>query len=106
MQVLSLLLSAGLAQAYTITKVDQFMYKNIDPIVTPGQYVSHMHSFFGSDAVTANTSTSAELREGCSTAMNPNDFSVYCTSTPQIPLGWCEKLIIRDPNAVPCRLRR
>ncbi|KAL4804388.1 hypothetical protein BDV18DRAFT_162150 [Aspergillus unguis] len=81
MQVLSVLLTAGLAQGYTITKVAQFMYKNIDPIITPGQYVSHMHSFFGSDAVNTNTNTSAELREGCSTAMNPNDFSVYWIPT-------------------------
>jgi hypothetical protein len=79
MQLFSLLLATGLASAYTVTTVDQFMFKNIDPIVSPGQYVSHMHSFFGSDAVTTNTSTSAELREGCSTARNPNDFSVYCT---------------------------
>jgi hypothetical protein len=63
-----------------------FMFKNIDPIVFPGQYVSHMHSFFGSDAVNINTSTSAELREGCSTARNPNDFSVYCTSPS--PIAW------------------
>ncbi|KAL4983917.1 hypothetical protein BDW68DRAFT_193952 [Aspergillus falconensis] len=81
MQLFSLLLATGLASAYTVTTVDQFMFKNIDPIVTPGQYVSHMHSFFGSDAVNANTSTSAELREGCSTARNPNDFSVYWVPT-------------------------
>jgi hypothetical protein len=78
--LLSLILTAGLARAYTVTNVDFLMFKNIDPIVFPGQYVSHMHSFFGSDAVNVNTSTSAELREGCSTARNPNDFSVYCTS--------------------------
>ncbi|KAL2846390.1 hypothetical protein BJY01DRAFT_263347 [Aspergillus pseudoustus] len=79
--ILSFLLAAGLARAYTVTNVDLFMFKNIDPIVWPGQYVSHMHSFFGSDAVNANTSTSAELREGCSTARNPNDFSVYWVPT-------------------------
>ncbi|KAL3444132.1 hypothetical protein BJX65DRAFT_297781 [Aspergillus insuetus] len=79
--LLSLLLTAGLARAYTVTNVDLFMFKNIDPIVFPGQYVSHMHSFFGSDAVNINTSTSAELREGCSTARNPNDFSVYWVPT-------------------------
>ncbi|KAL3485282.1 hypothetical protein BJX62DRAFT_229652 [Aspergillus germanicus] len=79
--LLSLLLTAGLARAYTVTKVDLFMFKNIDPIVFPGQYVSHMHSFFGSDAVNVNTSTSAELRDGCSSARNPNDFSVYWVPT-------------------------
>ncbi|RDW81530.1 DUF1996 domain-containing protein [Aspergillus mulundensis] len=81
MQVLSLLLAVGSVSAYTVTNVDLFMFKNIDPIVTPGQYVSHMHSFFGSDAVNVNTTTSAELREGCSTAKNPNDFSVYWVPT-------------------------
>ncbi|KAH8894641.1 hypothetical protein GQ53DRAFT_744736 [Thozetella sp. PMI_491] len=69
------------ARAYTITDVDQFMTKNIDPIVLPGTYASHMHSFFGSDAVTKDLPTSAELRQGCATADNPNDFSVYWIPT-------------------------
>jgi hypothetical protein len=81
----SLILSAvyGLSavSAYTVTNAPRFMLKNIDPIVFPGQYVSHMHSFFGSDAVTANTTTSKELQKGCSTAENPNDYSSYCKST-------------------------
>lgn len=73
-------LSAGLTQAYTVTTSELFMYKNIDPIIYPGQYdKSHMHSFFGSDAVTINTTTSAELQQGCSTTENPNDYSIYCT---------------------------
>lgn len=66
-------------KAYTAINVGQFMNKNIDPIVYPKQYSeSHMHSFFGSDSVTINTTTSAELQAGCSTAENPNDYSVYC----------------------------
>ena len=77
---LSFLAAAGSAQAYTVTVVDQFMYKNIDPIVLPGKYSSHMHTFFGSDAVNVNTTTSAELQAGCATAENPNDFSTYCKS--------------------------
>lgn len=65
--------------AYTDIDVDMFMYKNIDPIVFPGEYnKSHLHTFFGSDAITINTTTSAELQAGCSTAENPNDFSTYC----------------------------
>ncbi|KAB8079291.1 hypothetical protein BDV29DRAFT_187265 [Aspergillus leporis] len=79
--ILSLAQAASLAQAYTVTVADLFMYKNIDPIVVPGQYKSHMHSFFGSDAVTINTNSSAELQKGCSTAENPNDFSVYWVPT-------------------------
>ncbi|BCS19876.1 DUF1996 domain-containing protein [Aspergillus puulaauensis] len=67
MQALSLLLATGLAHAYTVTNVDFLMFKNIDPIVFPGQYVSHMHSFFGSDAVNVNTSDSEELRQGVPT---------------------------------------
>lgn len=77
----SLLWSAafGVASAYTVTTSDRFMLKNIDPIVFPGQYdKSHMHSFFGSDAVTINTTTSAEVQAGCSSTQNPNDYSVYC----------------------------
>ena len=52
------------------------MEKNIDPIVVLGVYTSHIHTF-GSDAVTANT-TSEKLQAGCTTAENPNDFSSYC----------------------------
>ena len=79
MAVRSLLALAGVAQAYTVVDSGFFMRKNIDPIVLPGQYNSHMHSFFGSDAVTANTTTSEELRQGCHTNANANDFSIYCS---------------------------
>ncbi|KAJ8116163.1 hypothetical protein OPT61_g2351 [Boeremia exigua] len=84
----TIFLSAGLlaqlASAYTQVNVaSPFMYKNIDPIVFPGSYSkSHLHSFFGSDAVTADTTTSAELQAGCTNAQNPNDLSVYWTPTP------------------------
>ncbi|KAJ4990063.1 short-chain dehydrogenase [Stagonosporopsis vannaccii] len=73
--------AAGFVQAYTNTDVSQFMMKNIDPIVVPGEYTSHMHSFFGSDVVTKDLPTSEELRAGCATANNPNDFSVYWVPT-------------------------
>ncbi|KAI9162692.1 Proline utilization trans-activator [Paramyrothecium foliicola] len=76
-----LLTGAGAASAYTIVTAGAFMEKNIDPIVVPGQYTSHLHTFFGSDAVTANTTTSKELQAGCSTAENPNDYSSYWTPT-------------------------
>jgi hypothetical protein len=71
---------AQTTNAYTQVNIaSPFMYKNIDPIVFPGQYdKSHLHSFFGSDAVTINTTTSAELQAGCTNAQNPNDLSVYC----------------------------
>jgi hypothetical protein len=74
----------GTAQAYTIVNAPSpFMLKNIDPIVFPGQYdKSHLHSFFGSDAVTVSTKTSAELQKGCTNAENPNDLSVYWIPTP------------------------
>ncbi|KAF2707199.1 hypothetical protein K504DRAFT_483362 [Pleomassaria siparia CBS 279.74] len=71
------------AHAYTQVNVaSPFMYKNIDPIVFPGQYnKSHLHSFYGSDAVTASTTTSAQLQAGCTNVENPNDLSVYWTPT-------------------------
>lgn len=74
---------AHMAHAYTQVNVaSPFMYKNIDPIVFPGQYdKSHLHSFFGSDAVTINTKTSAELQKGCTNVENPNDLSVYWVPT-------------------------
>lgn len=59
------------------------MTKNIGPIVYNGSYdKSHLHFFFGSDAVAANTNTSAELQAGCTNAQNPNDLSVYWIPTP------------------------
>jgi hypothetical protein len=69
-----------MSNAYTVTVSELLMFKNIDPIVLPGQYNSHMHSIFGSDAITTKSS---ELQKGCSTTVNPNDFSAYCKFTPQ-----------------------
>jgi hypothetical protein len=75
---LVLLATAGMVQGYTIVDSGYIMRKNIDSIVKPGQYTSHMHSFFGNDAVNVNTSTTEELMSGCTTNSNPNDLSVYC----------------------------
>ncbi|PVI04340.1 hypothetical protein DM02DRAFT_556554 [Periconia macrospinosa] len=77
-------LLAQSAHAYTqVNMASPFMTKNIDPLVFPGQYdKSHLHSFFGSDAVTVNTKTSAELQKGCTNAENPNDLSTYWIPTP------------------------
>lgn len=80
MHSFALLALAVGVQAYTVVVVDKFMNKNIDPVVMPGQYKSHLHTFFGSDAVDLNTTTSTELQTGCTTARNPNDFSIYCKS--------------------------
>lgn len=72
--------AARVTNAYTQVNIaSPFMTKNIDPIKFYGVFdKSHLHSFFGSDAVTANTSTSAVLQQGCTNAENPNDLSVYC----------------------------
>jgi hypothetical protein len=69
---------AGAAVAYTDIRFTRFMVKNIDPIVFPGAYRSHMHSFFGSDVVTKDLPTTKQLQSGCTTGQNPNDMSVYC----------------------------
>ena len=76
-------LLAQITSAYTVVQIEQpFMQKNIDPIVFPGQFdKSHLHSFYGSDAVTATTNSSAELQKGCTEAENPNDSSVYWVPT-------------------------
>lgn len=76
-------LLAQYASAYTQVNVPSpFMQKNIDPIVFPGSFSeSHLHSFYGSDAVTASTKTSAELQKGCTNAELPDDMSVYWTPT-------------------------
>ena len=70
----------GVASAYTDIRHKRFMIKNIDPIVLPGQYRSHMHSFYGSDVVTKDLPTTEELQKGCPSGENPNDLSVYCKS--------------------------
>ncbi|KAF2833926.1 secreted protein [Ophiobolus disseminans] len=81
--ILSLSLLATFAAAYTqVNLPSPFMNKNIDPIVFPGSYSeSHLHSFYGSDAVTASTTKSSELQTGCTNAENPNDLSVYWVPT-------------------------
>jgi hypothetical protein len=84
-----LLRTASLAwtvSAYTDIRHQRFMVKNIDPIIFPGEYVSHMHSFFGSDAVTKDMPTTEELQQGCPSGENPNDLSIYCTPLLVIPL--------------------
>ncbi|KAL5044406.1 hypothetical protein BDW71DRAFT_215759 [Aspergillus fruticulosus] len=73
----ALFATAGSVQGYTMVDSGYIMRKNIDSIVQPGRYTSHMHSFFGNDAVTATTSTTQELMSGCATNSNPNDLSVY-----------------------------
>jgi hypothetical protein len=74
---------ASMVSAYTQVNVaSPFMQKNIDPIVFPGSFTkSHLHSFYGSDAVTASTNTSAVLQAGCTAADNANDLSVYWVPT-------------------------
>lgn len=74
-------LLASPVTAYTDIRHTRFMVKNIDPIVVPGRYKSHMHSFFGSDAVTKDLPTTAELQKGCPSGENPNDLSVYCAKS-------------------------
>ncbi|EOD51651.1 putative short-chain dehydrogenase protein [Neofusicoccum parvum UCRNP2] len=78
---ISILSAVSAANAYTVIVHEQFMKKNIDPLVYPGEYKSHMHSFFGSDAITKDKPTSAELQQGCASGENPNDLSVYWVPT-------------------------
>lgn len=44
-QIVSIYALSRIASAYNTVDVDQFMMKNIDPIVIPGLYQSHMHAF-------------------------------------------------------------
>lgn len=77
----TLIALAGTAAALTDIEHKPFMRKNIDPIVLPGKYSSHMHSFYGSDAVTKDLPTTEQLQKGCPSGENPNDLSVYCKLT-------------------------
>lgn len=74
---------ASIANAYTQVNIaSPFMHKNVDPIVFPGSYSdSHLHSFYGSDALNASSESSAFLRQGCTNAENINDLSVYWVPT-------------------------
>lgn len=78
MRAIGILTLAVSAAALTDIEHKPFMRKNIDPIVFPGKYISHMHSFYGSDAVTKDLPTSEELQKGYPSGENPNDLSVYC----------------------------
>ncbi|KAF2177153.1 hypothetical protein K469DRAFT_810039 [Zopfia rhizophila CBS 207.26] len=75
--ITTVLLLTGAATALTDIEHKPFMRKNIDPIVFPGRYVSHMHSFYGSDALTKDLPTTAQLQKGCPSGENPNDLSIY-----------------------------
>ncbi|KAH8680091.1 hypothetical protein BGZ60DRAFT_554669 [Tricladium varicosporioides] len=81
MRPTSLAFLASAATALTDIEHKPFMRKNIDPIVFPGKYVSHMHSFYGSDAVTKDLPTTEQLQKGCPSGENPNDLSVYWAPT-------------------------
>lgn len=74
----TLLVSAGVASAWTELLHKPIMNKNIDAIVVPGTYTSHMHTFFGSDAITKDMPTTDDLQQGCYSGTNPNDLSAYC----------------------------
>jgi hypothetical protein len=76
--LLTMGLLASSIDAYTVVQHKRFMIKNIDPIVFPGKYKSHMHSFYGSDVVTKDMPTTEQLLKGCPSGENPNDLSVYC----------------------------
>ncbi|UZP34336.1 hypothetical protein NXS19_002152 [Fusarium pseudograminearum] len=93
-------LLVGAAQAYTqVNAASPFMLKNIDPIVFPGQHgKSHLHSFFGSDAVTVDTKTSAELQKGCTNAENPNDFTSLFPSCASVPTTTLARHLPRLPS--------
>ncbi|KAK4210151.1 hypothetical protein QBC37DRAFT_293046 [Rhypophila decipiens] len=74
-------LLVGAASALTVVEHKPFMRKNMDPIVSPGKYISHMHSFYGSDALTKDLPTTEELQKGCPSGENANDMSVYWAPT-------------------------
>ncbi|KAH7339385.1 hypothetical protein B0J17DRAFT_358732 [Rhizoctonia solani] len=48
----------------------------VDPIVSPGANATHLHTFFGSDAISRTTNSSEELRAGC-TSCTQQDHSSY-----------------------------
>lgn len=77
----ALFLLAGTASALTDIEHKPLFRKNMDPLVSPGKYVSHMHSFYGSDAITKDLPTTADLQKGCPSGENPNDLSIYCKWT-------------------------
>ena len=81
MRLLSALLLAETAGALTDIEHKPFMRKNIDPIVSPGKYISHMHSFYGSGVITKDLPTTAQLQKGCPSGENPNDLSIYWAPT-------------------------
>ncbi|KAL4892389.1 hypothetical protein BDV59DRAFT_202535 [Aspergillus ambiguus] len=76
-----ILAGAGMVSAWTELHHAPIMNKNIDAIVVPGTYTSHMHTFFGSDAITNVLPTSADLQKGCYSGDNPNDLSAYWIPT-------------------------
>lgn len=77
--VFTLLAGAGAVSAWSELLHQPIMHKNIDAIVEPGVYSSHMHTFFGSDIITNVMPTTEDLQQGCYSGLNANDLSAYCT---------------------------
>lgn len=75
---LALLAGASVVSAWTELLHKPIMHKSIDGIVSPGTYTAHMHTFFGSDAITNVMPTTEDLQKGCYSGVNPNDLSAYC----------------------------
>ncbi|KAK5662348.1 hypothetical protein OQA88_8258 [Cercophora sp. LCS_1] len=67
--------------ALTVVEHKPLFRKNMDALVSPGKYVSHMHSFYGSDAINTTVPTTADLQKGCPSGENANDMSVYWAPT-------------------------
>ncbi|KAF1926693.1 uncharacterized protein M421DRAFT_214083 [Didymella exigua CBS 183.55] len=58
-----------------------FKRERIDNLVSPGQEATHMHTFWGSRAITADPITVDELRDSCHTCSNTFDHSAYWMPT-------------------------
>lgn len=83
MQAITLLLAAaGVAEAYTTVKVKAFMNKNIDSLVIPGQYKSHLHTFLGK---LCGKSYDKCTRKTCIHSRHSSEYK--CIYTILIPVG-------------------
>lgn len=111
MKSAALLVLAGTVSALTDIEHKPFMRKNIDPIVLPGKYTSHMHSFYGSDVITKDLPTTEQLQKGCPSGENPNDLSIYCMQSLSFRHQFIKKIVrtdlcVRGTNTVLRRRRQ
>lgn len=75
------ILSYGAQASFLISCNDLVSNVAVDPIINPGTQSAHQHTFFGSNAISQNTSSGNDLRKGQCFTCSGGDKSAYWIPT-------------------------